>query len=164
MKEDVGLQLAEEEEGQRLRIGAADGAALHGAPEVVGQQADDAARRHVFASWIEWHRERRGVHLHGDRGADDAGEERDEAPGEVGQGDARIFVRIEAGQLQDLRGHGGAEERLLGVEVLEDGRGGDVQRLGDVRQRGGREPARLEGGAGGFEDLVARDARGTSHG
>ena len=171
MEEDVSLELAEEEERQRARLGAADRAGFHGAREVIGEHADHAARRHFLIARIERHDQRGGVHLHGDRGADDVGEERDQALRELGEHDARVGFRIELRQREHevrngdrARGHGGAEERLLGVEVPEDGLGGDVEGFGDVGQRRRREPARLERGAGGVEDLRARDARGTAHG
>jgi hypothetical protein len=163
MEEHVRLQRAEEEQRECAWIAAADGAGFHPAGEVLSEQAEDAARRHVVVAQIEGDHEGRGVHLHGDGRADDVGEERDQALREIGQGDARVVVRVKAGQRQDARGHGGAEERLFGVEVPEDGRGSDLERFGNVGQGGRREPARLEGGAGGVEDLFSRDARWTGH-
>ena len=171
MEEDVSLELAEEEERQRPRLGATDRAGLHGAREVIGEHADHAARRHFLIPRIERHHERGGVHLHGDRGADDVGEERDQAFRELGERDAGIGLGVELRQCEDevgngdgARGHGSAEERLLGVEVPEDGRGGDVEGFGDVGQRRRRESPRLERGSGGVEDLRARDARRAAHG
>jgi hypothetical protein len=110
------------------------------------------------------------VHLHGDGGAEDVHEERDDLFCEFSQRDTRVGLRVELRQRGDelrdgdaARAHGGAEERLLGVEVAEDGRRRDVQRFGDVGQRRGGEAAGLEGGACGVEDLFAGDSRWTAH-
>ena len=43
MKEDVGLELADEQDGQRARLGRADHAGADGTREVVGEDADGAA-------------------------------------------------------------------------------------------------------------------------
>lgn len=111
------------------------------------------------------------MHLHGDGRADDLAEERKEFSRELGEHDARIRFRVEPGQGRDelgdgdrACGHRGAEERLLGIEVPEDGRGRDLERAGDVRERRRGEAARGEGGAGGVEDLVSRDTRRSAHG
>jgi hypothetical protein len=171
MKEDVSLELAEEEERERVRIGAANGAGFHRAREVVREQFHRAARRNLLGTRIEGNDHRGGVHLHGDGGTDDLAEEREESSRELAQDCARIGFGIEFRQSGDelgdsdrARGHRGAEERLLGIEVAEDGRGRDIERSGDVRKGGGGEAARGEGGAGGVEDLVSRDARRAAHG
>ena len=171
MKEDVGLELAEEEERERVRIGAANRAGFHGAREVAGQECHRAARRNLFGARVEGDHDRRGVHLHGDGGADDLAEEGQEAACELAEHFARIRFRIELRQRGDelrdgdrARGHRGAEQRLLGIEVAQDGRGRDVERFGDVGQGRRGEAARGESGAGGVEDLVSRDARRAAHG
>ncbi len=171
MKEDVSLELAEEEERQRVRVGAADRARFHGPREIAGQEFHRAARRNLLGARVEGNDHGGGVHLHGDGGADDLAEEGEESSRELGEHDARVGFGIELRQSSDelgdgdrARGHRGAEERLLGVEVAEDGGGRDVERSGDVGQRGGGEAARGEGCAGGVEDLVSRDARRAAHG
>lgn len=170
MKEDVSLELAEEEQRERARIGLADRAGLHGAREVVREDLHGAARRDLFRARVERHDQRGGVHLHRDGGEDDFAEEGEETAGELAEHVARVGFRIELGQRfhefgqgDGARAHGRAEELLLGIEVAEDGRGRDVERPGDVGQGGGGEPARGEGGAGSVENLVAGDARRSAH-
>ena len=170
MKEDVGLELADEEDGQRARIGFADHAGADRAREVVGEDADGVTRRDFLVLRIERHDQRGRVHLHRDRGADDGGEERDHAPRELGQHDARIGRGVERqhGRDEIRRGDGAAahrrvEELLLRIEVAEDRGGRDVDLGGNLRESGGREAARAEVAAGGGEDLIARDARRASH-
>lgn len=170
MKEDVGLKLAEEEQRESLGIGAADGAGLHGPGEVVGEEAQHAAGRNLIVARTERHDDRRRVHLHGDGGTDDGAEKGDQATGEIAQRFARIRSRIELRESRDeLRhddgacAHGDVEQLLLGVEVPEDGRGSDVEHLGDVAEGGRGETASAEGLSGGVEDLFARDARWSSH-
>ena len=170
MKEDVGLELADEEERERARIGLADHARFDGAGEVVGEDADGHARRDLFVLRIERDDERGRVHLHRDRGTDHGAEERDHAAGELAEDDAWIGGRVErlhrdeeVGRRDAAVAHRGPEELLLGVEVAEDGRGRDVERGCDLGQRGRREAARAEGAARGFEDLFAGNARWTAH-
>jgi hypothetical protein len=170
MQKHVSLELSEEEQGQGAGIGGADGAGFHRPGEVVGEDADGAARRDLLVARIEGEHERRRVHLHGDGGADDSAEERHHAQGELAQHDARLGRGIELGQGEDelrhgdgARAHRRVEESLLGIEVPEDGRGRDFQRRGDVRQRRGGEAARAEGGPRGIEDLIATDAWWSAH-
>lgn len=170
MDEDVGLQLAEEEEGQRPGVDAADRARGDGSAEVFGEDADRAVRGDLLVMGVEGDHEGRRMHLHRDGRADDCAEERDHTPGEVAQDGARVRGRVEIRErcdelrhLDRARAHRGVEEGLLGLEVTEDGRGRDIQGAGDVREGGGREAARGEGGPGGVEDLGASDARGSAH-
>ena len=170
MQKDVGLELAEEKEGQGAGIGVADSARFHGPGEVIGEDADGPARRDLLVARVERQHERRGVHLHGDGGADDAAEERDHAQGELAQDHAGIGRGIELGQGEDelrhgdgARAHRNVEEGLLGIEVAKDGRGRDFQRRGDVGQGGGGEAAGAEGGPCGVEDLIAADACWPAH-
>ena len=170
MDEDVRLELPQEEESQRVRIGPSHGAGSHRAREIVGQQAQRAARWDLVVVRIKGHDHGRGVHLHGDGGTNDGAEEWHQASREIAEGLAGIGLRVELRQGRDeLRGgdgpraHGGVEQHLLRVEVAEDGRRRDVQRLGDVAERRRRESARAEGAAGGVEDLFAGDARGSAH-
>ena len=170
MKEDVGLELAEEKERERARFGLTNPAGADGAGEVVGEDADRMARRDLLVLRVERDDQRRRVHLHGDRGADDAAEERDHAARELGENDARIRGRVEVGQRGDELGRGdapvahrGGEELLLGLEVAEDGCRGDVELAGDVGEGRRSKPACAEGGTGRLEDLYAGDARRTSH-
>lgn len=170
MQKDVGLELSEEEQGQGAGIGVADRARFHGPGEVIGEDADGPARRDLLVARVERQHERRGVHLHGDGGADDAAEERHHAQREPAQYDARIGRGIELGQGEDELRHGDGprahrrvEESLLGIEVAKDGRGGDFQRRGDVGQGRGGEAAGAEGRPSGVEDLIATDACWPAH-
>ena len=53
MDENVRLQLAEEEESQRARIGGADDAGLHRAAEIVGGDTQPAAGRGLLVLCVE---------------------------------------------------------------------------------------------------------------
>lgn len=173
MNEDVRLELSHEEQGQRTRTAAADDAGRNGAGEVVGDDAQRAARRARVGCRVERNDERRlprrEMHLHSDGGADDAADERDRLLGEMAQHDARIGRSVGARKLfeecrhADLSGHRAHEERLLGREVPEDRGGCHADDGGDVGQRGALEPARDKHGAGSGEDLIAVDARWASH-
>lgn len=171
MKEDVSLELAEEEERERARIGFADGAGADRAREVVREDADDPARRDLLVLRIERHDDRGRVHLYGDRGTDDAAEERDHPARELAQDDARIRGSVEAGDGRDEVGghdapvaHRRGEELLLRGEVAQDRRGRDAEGARDVGERRRGEPAGTERAAGGLEDLIGGDARRASHG
>ncbi len=170
MKEDVGLELADEEDRERTWVRVADDPRTDRAREVVGEDADRAARRNLLVLRIERNDERGRVHLHCDRGTDDAAEERDHAARELGENNARIGGRVEVDERGDevRRGdaavaHRGIEELLLRREVAKDRRGRDVELIRDVGKRGCREAARAEGLSRGFEDLIARDARRAGH-
>jgi hypothetical protein len=170
MQKHVSLELSQEQQGQRARIGGADRAGLDGAREVFAEDADRTARRDLLIVRIEWDDQRRRVHLHRDRGADDGAEKREHATGEIAQHVAGIGCGIERRQRHDEvgdddppRAHGRMEESLLGVEVPQDCGRRDVECLRDVGKRRGREPARTESGAGSVEDLFARDARRSAH-
>jgi hypothetical protein len=170
MKEDVGLELADEEERERARIGLADDAGADGAGEVVGEDADRAARRDLLVGRVEGDHQRRRMHLHGDRGTDDAAEERDHPARELAQDDARIRGGVERRDGRDevrrddaAVAHRGPEELLLRAEVPEDGRRRDAELARDIRKGRGRKTARAECAAGGVEDLFAGNARRAAH-
>ena len=173
VNEDVRLELPHEEQGQRTRTAAADDADGDGAGEVVGDDAQRAARRARVGRRVERDDERRlprrEMHLHGDGGADDAADERDGLLREVAQHHARIARGVGASELfenrrhADLPRHRAHEERLLRREVPQDRGGCHAEDGRDVGQRGPFEPARDKDGPGGGEDLVAVDARWTSH-
>ena len=174
MDEDVRLKLAEEEQRERARIGAADRPRVDGALEVAADRSEHEPRRRLRGTSIERNDERRlprgEMHLHRDRGADDRADERDELLGETSEHDPRIHRRIDARQLFDerrhadvARAHRGAEELLLRRHVPQNRRRRDAEIVGDVGQRRGGKSAIGEGVSGGFEDLFAGDARGASH-
>jgi len=174
MDEDVRLELAEEQQGQRARIGAADDAGLDRAAKVRGGDAQHAARRRVLVLRVEGNDERglpRGLmHLHGDGGADHGADEGDELLGEAAEHEARIGGRVDARELVDegrddegARAHRRGEEVLLGAEMAKDRGRRDLQLGRDAGERGGGEAALGEGGARGFEDLIAGDTRRTAH-
>lgn len=174
MDEDVGVQLRDEEQRQRARIGLAETAGLHGAGEVADDDVQPAARGALFVVRVE-RNDHRGLprvlmHLHGDGGPDHIHDEGDDLLGEAAQHDARIGVAGRAAELLDVRrhadvgaAHGRGEEGLLRVEVTEDGRGGHAERLRDVGQRSAAEAFLREDGARGVEELLAADAWWTAH-
>lgn len=174
MDEDVRLELAHEEQRHRPRAAAADRAGVHGPAEVVGEDAQAAARRRFGAAGIERHDDgglaRAEVHLHGDGGADHVLHERHDLLGETAQDDARVCGAVDGRQLFDARrdgdlasARGGGEELLLRGEVPQKRGRRDADFAGHVGQRRAGEAARGEGPAGGVEDLIAADARWTAH-
>ncbi len=170
MGEDVGLEMTDEEQRERARVAFADDAGVHRAAEVIGGNAQAAARRRLFLLGVEGNDQRRGMHVHGDGRADDGGHERNELLGEPAQDDLRIGRRVDAGQLLDelgdgerARAHRRREQLPLGRAVAEDRRRRDLQRAGDIGERGRREAAVGERSPGGVEDLIAGDARRAAH-
>lgn len=170
--EDVRLQLAHEEERERARVAAAHGAGVDAAAEVVADHANGHARRALLVFGAERQLEsglRGEVHLHRDRGADDAADERDDLMREVTQHDARVFGSVGGGEIvEEGRDHGAArhrahEELLLGREVAQDRGGGHAEGAADVGEGGAVEAAGDEDRTGSVEDLVAGDARWASH-
>lgn len=166
------MERAEEEEGGRARILEADDARLRGAAEVVGEDFDAAARRAVRLVRIERHDERARalVHEDGDVRGDRVLHERDELLGERAEDDARVGGRIDALQRIDEfrhpdlpRPHGLGEQRLLRIDVAEDGGGGDAELLRDVGERRGLEALRGKDLGGSGEELVSGDAGRASH-
>lgn len=172
--EDVGLEVAHEQEGQSARVAAPDRSRGHGVAKVGGDDLDRAARGDVFGLGIEGEDQpglaRAHVHLHGDGGGDDALDEGNDLLGEAPQDDTRIGRRVGRGQLQErgrqrnlARAERGVEEMLLGAKVAQDRRRGDLQNLGDVGEGRRSESALGECGAGGEKDLIAGDARWPAH-
>ena len=111
------------------------------------------------------------MHGYDDAAGDDALGERDELFRDEAEDDARIGLGRRAHQVADGRrnldglaaAHRLGEERILGVGVAQQGGGSHAKLAGDVGQRGGGEAFGGEDSAGGVEDLVAADARRTSH-
>lgn len=173
MDEHVRLELAHEEQRERTRITGTDDAGVHRAAEVVGDDGDRTARRTVVRRGVEGDDQRglprRQVHLHRDRGADDAPHERNHLFRESAQHDARILGRIRAGELlekdrhADLRAHGAGEEILLRRKVPQDRGRRHADALADVRERRPIEAPSHENGSRSLEDLIAVDARRASH-
>lgn len=174
VEEDVPLQRSHEEQRGGARIADAQPSRGGGAAEVVGDDGEAAPRRAV-ALRIERQDQRRApgvfVHGHDDAGGDDSLGEGDEPLGDAAEDDARIGVRgcrrqiaDAGGRLDDLAAlHGLGEEGVLGVDVAEEGGGGDAELAGDVGEGGGGEALGGEDAAGGGEDLIAADARGATH-
>lgn len=170
MDEDVRLQLADEEQRQRIRIAAAHGAGLHRALEVIGEQPQRAPRWDLFRLRVERHDEGRRMQVHGDRRTDHGADERDDLVREIREHDARVALRIRRREIEDeirqvdpARAHRRAEERLFRIEVPEDRGRRDPELARDVRERRAGEAARAERAASGVENLIARDARRASH-
>jgi hypothetical protein len=173
--EDVGLEMADEQQRQGLGVGAgADDPGLGGPLEVGGEDTQGAARRRFLRRGVEGDDERglpgAQVHLHGDGGANHVLQEGDELLGEAPEHDPGVGIGRNAGQLDDGLGqevlpgaHGREEELLLRGEVAQDRGGGDVQGAGDVGQGRRVEPALDEGRSGGVEDLCLGDARWAAH-
>ncbi len=172
--EDVRLELPHKEQRHRPRVAAADRSGIHGAAEVIGEDAQPAPRRRLSAGGVEGHDDgglaRAEVHLHDDGGADHALHEGHDLLGEAAQDDARIGRCVDGGQLFDARrdgdlaaAGGGGEELLLRLEMPQERGRGDADVLGHIGERGAGEAAGDEGPAGGIEDLIAADARWTAH-
>jgi len=110
------------------------------------------------------------VHVNGDDGRDDAGEEGDELAGELPQHDAWVlFTRqrledVERGRQLDVATfHRLEEQLLLRFDVAEQRGGRDVQLGRNVGQRRGFEAFPREDGAGRREQLGSLDRGRPSH-
>ena len=64
---------------------------------------------------------------------------------------------------ESLRLHRSREERLLGGEMPQDGRGRDLQLGPDIGERRLLESFRCEHAAGGVEEILGADCRRPSH-
>lgn len=174
MKKDVSLQRSHEEQRRGARIADFQSARDYRPPEVVGDDGEAAAGWAV-AFGIEGKNECgalcTGVHGHHDVRSDHGLGEGDELLGHAAEDDAGIGVRGSGGQVADAGGrldhvaavHGLGEEGVLGIDVAEEGGGGDVQFAGDVGEGGGGKALRGEETPGGGEDLIAVDARRATH-
>ena len=173
VKEDIRLKRAHEEERGGARFFHVQDAGLGGAAEVVGDDAEAAARRGVVVADVEGEDDRglrAPVHVDGEVLGDGAGDEGDEFLGQAAQHDARVLGAAggleadDAGwQLDVPRAHGGGEEGLLGRNVAEDRGGGDAELGGDVGEGGGLEAFRGEDAPRGFEEAFAGDRRRAAH-
>lgn len=173
VKEDVRLQRAHEEERGGARFFDVQDAGLGGAAEVVGDDAEAAARRGVVVADVEGEDDRglrAPVHVDGEVLGDGAGDEGDELLGQASQHDARILGAASGletddacGQLDVPRAHGGGEEGLLGRNVAEDGGGGDAELGGDVGEGGGFEALFGEDASCRFEEAFAGDRWRAAH-
>lgn len=109
------------------------------------------------------------MHVDGDVRPHHLHHERHEAFRDVAQHGARIGRRVDALQLLQDGGerrvgeHGLAEELLLGGDVAKNRRRRDLQRRGDVGQRGGLEAFRGEDAAGLEEEPFAGDGGRAPH-
>ena len=111
------------------------------------------------------------MHGHDDAAGDDALGEGDELRGQAAEDDARIGVARRASQIAHRRrnldcraaAHGLGEQRVFRIDVAQQRGRGDAELAGDVGQRGGGEALCGEQPAGGVEDLIAADARRSSH-
>ena len=173
VKEDVRLQRAHEEEGGGARFFHLQDAGLGGAAEVVGDDAEAAARRGVVVADVEGADDRRlraAVHVDGEVLGDRAGDEGDELLGQAAKHDARIFGAaggLEADdtgrQLDVPRAHGGGKEGLLGGNMAKDRGGGDAELGGDVGERGGFEALLGKDAPRRFQKAFTGDRRRTAH-
>ncbi|HEX2121575.1 MAG TPA: hypothetical protein VHL59_08030 [Thermoanaerobaculia bacterium] len=174
MDEDVRLELSHEEQRHRPRVAAADRSGVHGAAEIVGEDAQPASRRRFGAAGVERHDDgglsRAEVHLHGDGGADHVLHEWHDLLGEAAQDDPRIGRRVDGRQLFDAwrdgdlaSAGGGGEELLLRFEMPQERGRRDADVLRHVGERGAGEPAGDKGPSSGIEDLIAADSRWTAH-
>ena len=172
MEEHPALQRSHEEQRGRLRIANAQPSRRCGAAEVAGDDGKATARRAVRLIEGQYQRSapRVSVHGHHDAAGDDVLGERDELGGHAAEDDAGVGlagrlrqVADHRRQLDDLAVHGLAEQRVLRLHVAQERGGGDAELAGDVGQRGGGEALGGEDAAGGFQDLIAADARRASH-
>lgn len=173
MEKDVGLQRSHEEQRRGARVFDAQDAGLGGAAEVVGDDAQAAARRRVLGTDVERQHDRRlraAVHVDGEVLGDGVGDEGNELFGEAAENDARILRAAGDLQLDDgrrkldvPRAHGRGEESLLRMRVAEEGGGGDAELVSDVGERGGLETFRGEDAAGSLEEAFTGDRRRPAH-
>jgi len=173
MEEHPALQRSHEQQRGGAGIADAQASGGRGAAEPVGDDGKAAARRAVLLIEGQYQRSAPGVSVHGhdDAAGDDVLGEGDELLGQAAEDDARVGVARRGGQVghgrRKLDGraalHGLGEERVLGVDVAQQRRGGDAELAGDVGERGRGEAFVREDAAGGVEDLIAADARGTTH-
>ena len=170
--QDVRVKGAEEEPGGGALVGDADSSGGAGAREIPLDHAQRPAGRRAIGLAIERKADLRGalVHVNGDDGRDDAGEERDELARELPQYLSRLFIarqRVEdvdrRRELDVARLHRLEEERLLRLDVAEEGGRRDVQLARDVRQRRRLEALPGEDTARDREQLGALDGGRASH-
>jgi len=148
-------------------------AGLGGAAEVVGDDAQAAARRRVVVADVERKHDRRlraAMHVDGEVFGDGLGDERHELLGQAPQHDARILgaaggleMDDGGGQLDVPRAHGRGEERLLRRNVAKDRGRRDAELRGDVGEGGGLEAFLREDAPRGLEELLAGDGRRAAH-
>ena len=173
MEKDVGLQRSHEQECRSARVFDADDAGLGGAAEVVGNDAQSAARRRILGADVERQNDRclrAPVHVDGEVLGDGVRDERHELLGQPPQHDARVLGAAGGLEMNDggrhldvPRAHGRGEEGLLRLGVTQHGRRRDAKLRGDVGQRRGLEAFRREDPAGGLEDIVAGDGGWAAH-
>lgn len=170
--EHVCVKGTEEETGGGAVVRDPDAACIARAGEVRLDDAQRAARRRIAGLAIE-RQENLGralVHVHGDDGRDDAGEERNELVRELAQHDSRVFVAGQRLQVVDRRRqfdvarfHRLEEELLLRLDVPEERGRRDVQLLRDVGQGGRFEALPREHAARRREQLGALDRSRAAH-
>ena len=173
VKEDIGLQRAHEKERGGARFFHVQHAGLGGAAEVVGDDAETAARRRVVVADVEGEDDRGlrpPVHVDGEVLGDGAGDEGDELLRQAAEHDARILGAAggleadDAGRQLDVpRAHGRGEEGLLGGDVAEDRGGSDVELGGDVGEGGGLEALLGEDAPRRFQQAFAVNRRRAAH-
>lgn len=173
MEKDVGLQRSHEQQRRRARVFDANDAGLGGAAEVVGNDAQAAARRRVLGADVERQDDRRlraAVHVDGEVLGDRVRDERHEFLGQPPQHDARILgtaggleMDDGGGHLDVPRAHGRGEKRLLRLRVAQQRRRREAELRGDVGEGRGLEAFRRENAAGGLENIVAADGGRASH-
>lgn len=173
VKEHVRIERAHEQQGCGPGVADADDASLRGTPKIVRDDAQAALRRCVVGPRIKrQHQVCSGAAVHVNRQVFGDGllDEGDESLRELSKHDARVAGSLDSSELFDdlwhveARGpHRLSEEGLLGRVVAEEGRGGDVQLSGDVRQGGGLEALLGKDPPGGIQKLLAADGRRTAH-
>ena len=172
MHQHVRLERAHEEQRERARIPAANDAGVHRPAEVLGDDAESAARRAIGRFRIERHHERAGALMHedGDVLSDDFLGERHEALGDLPEDDSRIAASIDVLKRDDERrrgrqlcAHRRTKQLLLRSRVTQDRRGSDVKLAGDVRERGGVESLRGEHAPCRLQQLLPGNPRRPSH-
>lgn len=172
MKEDVREQRSHEQERRGAGIADADHARLMRPPKISRHNLQPSARRTVVVAGIEGNEQRRIrllVHAQHEVLSDRRLRERNPLFGHASQDHSRIGGGVDvlkvgdAGGQLDVAVHRCVEQRLLGVEMPQDGGGGDLQLCSDIRQGCGREPLLREHVTRRLKDLLGMDERRAAH-
>ena len=144
MKEDIRKQRTHEQQRRCAGIFDADHAGLVRSQKIARHDLQSSSRRAVVAAGIEGDDEGGVpllVHAEHEVLSDRRFRERNPLFSNAAQDDARIAASVDMLQIGDacrqlnVAVHRGVEQRLLGVEVAQNGGGGDPQLSSDIGER-----------------------------